>query len=59
MLGPDGRPWLDTTLRGHAARGAGILRNELYVGRLVWNKQRYVKDPETGKRLARLNPRDQ
>jgi site-specific DNA recombinase len=59
ISGPDGRPWLDTTLRGHAARGTGILRNELYVGRLVWNKQRYVKDPETGKRLARPNPRDQ
>ena len=25
-------------------------------GRLVWNRQRYVKDPETGKRLARPNP---
>jgi site-specific DNA recombinase len=57
--GPDGRPWLDTTLRGHAARGTGLLRNELYAGRLVWNKQRYVKDPETGKRLARPNSRDQ
>jgi site-specific DNA recombinase len=59
VSGPDGRPWLDTTLRGHAARGTGLLRNELYAGRLVWNKQRYVKDPETGKRLARPNPRDQ
>jgi hypothetical protein len=23
---------------------------------LVWNRQRFVKDPDTGKRLARLNP---
>ena len=37
-------------------RRTGILHNELYVGRLVWNKQRYVKDPRTGKRLARVNP---
>jgi DNA invertase Pin-like site-specific DNA recombinase len=59
VSGPDGRPWLDTTLRGHAARGTGLLRNELYAGRLVWNRQHYVKDPETGKRLARPNPRDQ
>src|SRR6185437_15800379 len=29
---------------------------ELYIGRLIWNKQHYVKDPRTGKRLARLNP---
>ena len=37
-------------------RRTGILHNELYIGRLVWNKQRYVKDPSTGKRLARINP---
>jgi site-specific DNA recombinase len=33
-----------------------LLRNELYIGRLVWNKLRYVKDPATGKRRSRLNP---
>src|SRR5262249_19336238 len=53
--GPGGRPWSDT-IRGHALRRTGILHNELYVGRLVWNKQRYVKEPSTGKRLARINP---
>jgi site-specific DNA recombinase len=36
--------------------GPGLLQNELCVGKLVWNKQRYVKDPTSGKRLARLNP---
>jgi site-specific DNA recombinase len=55
--GPGGRPWQDTTIRGHAERGTGILRNELYAGRLVWNRQRFVKDPATGKRQARRNPR--
>src|SRR5206468_8853090 len=54
--GPGGRPWGDTTIRGHALRGTGVLHNELYIGRLIWNRQRYVKDPRTGKRLARLNP---
>lgn len=54
--GPGGRPWSDTTIRGHAARRTGILRNDLYFGRLVWNKQAYVKDPKTGRRLARPNP---
>jgi site-specific DNA recombinase len=57
--GPNGRPWADTTIRGHSLRRTGILRNELYVGRLVWNKQRYIKDPSTGKRLARVNPEHQ
>jgi site-specific DNA recombinase len=33
-----------------------ILNNELYNGERVWNRQRYIKDPNTGKRQARLNP---
>lgn len=52
--GPWGKRWRDTTIRGHATRGTGILRNELYVGRLVWNKQTYLRDPQTGKRVARV-----
>ncbi len=54
--GPNRCPWSPSTIHGHATRGTGILNNELYVGRLVWNRQRYVKDPDTGKRLARPNP---
>jgi site-specific DNA recombinase len=34
------------------------LRNELYVGRLVWNRLRYTKDPATGRRISRINPRE-
>jgi site-specific DNA recombinase len=40
-------------------RCAGILQNELYVGRLVWNKVRMVKDPDTGKRLSWPNPKSE
>ena len=57
--GPGGRPWGDTTIRGHHERGTGILRNELYIGRLVWNRLRYVKDPVSGKRRSRLNPQSE
>src|SRR5262249_40726515 len=56
VRGPNGCVWSPSTIHGHAGRGTGILNNELYVGRLVWNRQRYVKDPDTGKRLARPNP---
>src|SRR5262249_36582343 len=31
--GPSGNAWRDTTIRGHALRRTGILRNELYIGR--------------------------
>ena len=45
-----------STINGNRQRGTGILNNELYVGRLVWNRLRYIKDPATGKRVSRLNP---
>jgi len=53
--GPSGRPWRDTAIRGHFTRGTGILNNELYVGRLVWNRLTYLKDPTTGRRRSRRN----
>ena len=54
--GPAGKLWNDTTIRGHVKRGTGLLNNELYIGRLIWNRLRYIKDPSTGKRVSRLNP---
>jgi len=41
-----------STIYGDATRGTGILNNELSVGRLVWNRLRYLKNPDTGKRAA-------
>ncbi len=40
-------------------RGTGILNNELYIGRIVWNRLRYIKDPDTGRRVSRLNSRSE
>lgn len=56
IYGPRNRFWSGTTIRGHRSRGTGIINNELYRGVLVWNRQRYLKDPQTGRRLARPNP---
>jgi site-specific DNA recombinase len=53
--GPDGRQWRDTTSRGQGERGTGILNNALYAGRLEWNRCSYIKDPKTGRRVARPN----
>ena len=55
VAGPGGRPWSNTTIRGQPRRGTGILNNSLYVGRIEWNRCSYVKDPSTGKRVARPN----
>jgi site-specific DNA recombinase len=57
--GPDGSAWSDTTIHGWEERGTGFLNNELYIGVYVWPKQRFVKNPETGKRIARPVPDDQ
>jgi site-specific DNA recombinase len=56
VAGPGSRLWSDTAIRGHHLRRTGILHNELYIGRLIWNKQHYLKDPTSGRRLARPNP---
>ncbi len=53
--GPGGAAWNPSTIHGNPARGTGVLNNELYIGRLVWNRLRYLKDPDTGKRVSRLN----
>jgi hypothetical protein len=54
--GPSGGTWCPSAINGNAERGTGILNNELYIGRLVWNRLRYMKNPTTGKRQSRLNP---
>ena len=56
VSGPHGAAWGQSTIQGNRKRGTGILNNELYIGKRVWNRQRYVKDPETGRRQARPNP---
>lgn len=57
--GPQGREWIDTTIRGQADRGTGILNNSAYIGKLEWNRCSYVRDPATGRRVARPNPREE
>jgi site-specific DNA recombinase len=41
---------------GHVLRGTGILNNELSIGKRVWNRLHYGKDPMSGRRRSRLNP---
>jgi site-specific DNA recombinase len=52
---PRGGAWSSSTINGNRARGTGILNNEIYIGRAVWNRLRYGKDPETGGRRSRAN----
>ena len=53
--GPRGGHWIAGAIRGQASRDTGILRNRLYIGEMVWNQRRWIKDPSNGKRVARNN----
>ena len=54
---PRGGQWNASTINGSWQRRNGILNNELYLGRINYNRQQFVKDPETGKRVSRPNPK--
>jgi hypothetical protein len=56
---PRRRPWNASTINGNVSRGGGLILNDLYAGRIIWNKVRMIKDPVTRKRLSRPNPKDQ
>lgn len=47
---PRGRTWAVSALYGSPAKGSGVLNNEIYIGRYIWNRSRWVKHPDTGKR---------
>jgi hypothetical protein len=54
--GPTGGRWSDTSIRGNRIISSGILNCELYVGVIRWNRQRKLKNPDTGCFAYRLNP---
>ena len=56
VAAPSGGDWGFSTINGNQKRGNGILNNEMYIGKLVWNRQRFIKDLDTSKRQARPNP---
>ena len=58
VAGPRGHGWGASTINGNHTRGTGVLNNQIYVGKLVWNKLRYLKDPDTGKRRSKVNKPD-
>jgi site-specific DNA recombinase len=55
VASPRGGTWNASSINGSKKRGNGILRQRLYAGRLVWNRQHFVKNPDTGKRITRIN----
>ena len=56
---PRGERWSGNAINGTRKSGSGILNNELYRGRIVYGRRRYVRDPETRKRRPRLTDESQ
>ena len=52
---PRGGLWRANAITGNRQRGNGILHNRLYIGRIVYNRQAFRKDPQTRKRVPRTN----
>jgi hypothetical protein len=51
--------WLASAVAGDPRRGRGILNNELYRGVYIWNRSRWVRDPETRQRVSRERPQSE
>lgn len=53
---PRGGTWSFSAIRPDPKRDLGILANPLYVGRQIWNRTRWVKHPDSGKRVRQARP---
>jgi site-specific DNA recombinase len=51
--------WAVSAIYGSPKKGCGILNNTIYIGRYVWNRSQWLKDPETGKRRRAERPQSE
>ncbi|MGE4085946.1 MAG: recombinase family protein [Vicinamibacterales bacterium] len=56
--GPRGGAWRANTIFGNRARRNGVLWNPLYRGLIAYNRQAFARDPDTRRRVARGNARE-
>jgi len=53
---PAGKSWNASTINGSRARASGILYNEAYIGKIVYNRTTFSKDPDSGRRVSKPLP---
>lgn len=53
---PRGSSWAVSVVFPDRKRGIGILANAIYAGRQIWNRSKFVKHPDTGRRLRQERP---
>lgn len=52
-----GSTWAASAIYGDHNDSTGLLNNQIYIGRYIWNRSAWLKDPDTGKR--RRNKREE
>jgi site-specific DNA recombinase len=50
---PRGRFWRANTIMGNNQRRTGILQNQLYRGKIIWNRASTVLDPDNHRRVRK------
>ena len=48
--------WSASALHGELERATGILTNPIYIGHVIWNRRKWVRNPETNRKTPRLRP---
>nr|CAM74282.1 Recombinase [Magnetospirillum gryphiswaldense MSR-1] len=56
---PGGGLWKRNAIAGSAKKQEGILLNEIYIGNLIYNRTRSVRDPVTHKKRYIVNPEEE
>lgn len=52
--------WMMSAIAGDHTRGIGILNNELYIGRVIWNRFRWIRSAaDSSKRKCAQNPKSE
>lgn len=54
-----GGTWSASAIHGVAAKQTGMLNNPTYIGKVVWNRRQWLKDPESGKRRYIQRPMEE
>jgi DNA invertase Pin-like site-specific DNA recombinase len=54
-----GGTWSVSALYGSPNKGSGVLNNEIYIGRYIWNRSRWVKHPKTHKWVRLVRPENE
>ncbi|TKB77279.1 MAG: recombinase family protein [Nitrospira sp.] len=48
--------WAATVLHGELRRATGILSNPIYIGRVIWNRRKWIKGRDRKRRRPELRP---